>query len=43
MRGPIQILKELWTKEIQEEEVKTSYQYVVELRERLDQTLKMAK
>ena len=43
VRGPIQILKELWTKEIQEEEVKTSYQYVVELRERLDQTLKIAK
>ena len=43
VRGPIQILKELWTKEVQEEEVKTSYQYVVELRERLDQTLKIAK
>ena len=44
VRGPIQILKELlWTKELQEEEVKTSYQYVVELRERLDQTLKIAK
>ena len=43
VRGPIQILKELWTKEVQEEEVKTSYRYVVELRERLDQTLKIAK
>ncbi len=43
VRGPIQILKELWTKEVEEDEVKTSYQYVVELRERLDQTLKIAK
>ena len=43
VRGPIQILNELWTKEVQEEEVKTSYQYAVELRERLDQTLKIAK
>ena len=43
VRVPIQILKELWTKEVQEEGVTTSYQYVVELRERLDQTLKIAK
>ena len=41
-RGPIQILKELWTKEVQEEDVKASYQYVVELRERLI-TLKIDK
>ena len=43
VREPIQILKELWTKEVEEEEVMTRYQYVVELRERLDQTLKIAK
>ena len=43
VRGPIQILKGFWTIEVQEEEVKTSYQYVVELRKRLDQTLKIAK
>ena len=43
MRGPIQILKELWTKEVHEEDVKASYQYAVELRETLNQTLKIAK
>ena len=42
MRGPVQILKELWTKETDVPEVKTSYQYVLELRERLDDTMKIA-
>ena len=39
---PVQILKELWTKETDVSEVKTSYQYVLELRERLDDTMKIA-
>ena len=39
LRGPVQILKELWTEET---EIKTSYQYVSELRERLDNTMKNA-
>ena len=42
VRGPVQILKELWTKETNVPEVKTSYQYVLELRERLDDTMKIA-
>ena len=42
VRGPIQILKELWTEEVDVPEVTTSYQYVLELRERLDTTMKMA-
>ena len=42
VRGPVQILKELWTKETDVPEVKTSYQYVLELRERLDDTMKIA-
>ena len=42
VRGPIQILKELWTEEVDIPEVTTSYQYVLELRERLDTTIKMA-
>ena len=42
VRGPVQILKELWTKETDVLEVKTSYQYVLELRERLDDTMKIA-
>ena len=42
VRGPVQILKELWTGETDKTEVKTSYQYVFELRERLDNTMKIA-
>ena len=36
------ILKELWTKELEEPEVKNCYQYVFELREKLEDTLKLA-
>ena len=36
------ILKELWTKELEESEVKNSYQYVFELCEKLEDTLKLA-
>ena len=36
------ILKELWTKEVEEPQVKNSYQYVFELREKLEDTLKLA-
>ena len=42
VRGPMQILKELWTKEIKVPEVKTSYQYVVELREKLEEGIATA-
>ena len=42
VRGPVQILKESWTKETVVPDVKTSYQYVLELRERLDDTTKIA-
>ena len=42
VRGPVQILKELWIKETDAQEVRTSYQYMLELRERLDDTLKIA-
>ena len=38
VRGPMFILKELWTKELEEPEVKNSYQYVFELREKLEDT-----
>ena len=41
-RGPVQILKELWTGETDGTEVKTSYPYVFELRECLDNTMKIA-
>ena len=42
VRGPVQILKELWTGETGGTEIKTSYQYVFELQERLDDTMKIA-
>ena len=41
-RGPMFILKELWTEELEEPEVKNSYQYVFELHERLEDTLNLA-
>ena len=42
VRGPGTILKELWTKEVNIPEVKTSYEYVTELRESLRDSLKLA-
>ena len=42
VRGPMMILKELWTKEVQEPEIKSTYQYVLDLRERLEETCKLA-
>lgn len=42
VRGPMFILKELWTKELEQPEIKNSYQYVFELREKLEDTLKLA-
>ena len=42
VRGPGTILKELWTKEVNIPEVKTSYKYVIELREHLKDSLKLA-
>ena len=42
VRGPVQILKELWTGETDGTEIKTNNQYVFELRERLDNTMKIA-
>ena len=43
VRGPMQILRELWTEEVESPEVRTSYQYVFELRERLEETLELAR
>ena len=42
VKGPVQILKELWFEKEEVPEVTTSYQYVLELRERLDETMKLA-
>ncbi|XP_033761705.1 uncharacterized protein LOC117343459 [Pecten maximus] len=42
VRGPMMILRELWTKDIQDPDIKTTYQYVIDLKERLEETCKMA-
>ena len=36
VRGPMTILKELWTKEISDPELRSTYEYVVNLREILE-------
>ena len=36
------ILKDLWTAEVDSDETKTTYQYIVDLRERLENTCKLA-
>ena len=38
----MKILKELWTQEDVEQETKTTYQYVVDLRQRLEETCEFA-
>ena len=37
VRGPMAILRELWSGEVNDEQVLSTYQYVIELRERLEQ------
>lgn len=41
-RRPMKILKELWIKEVVEDEVKEAYNYLLEQRERIDETCAMA-
>lgn len=42
VRGPLTILREVWDRE-EKEEVKTTYQYVLDLRNRLEETCKWAR
>ena len=42
VRGPMAILRELWTKDIAEGDVKTTYQYVVDLRNWIEETCRLA-
>ena len=42
LRGPMTLLRELWTKEQLDEDVKTTYQYVCDLRDKLERTVKLA-
>ena len=37
------ILRELWSDEVNDEQALSTYQYVIELRERLEQTCKLAR
>ena len=43
VRGPMAILKEIWTKQKTEPDVKLTYQYVLELQERLQETCEVAR
>ncbi|XP_061190531.1 uncharacterized protein LOC133198457 [Saccostrea echinata] len=43
VKGPMSILKELWTRDIDDPQVRTTYQYVLDLRERLESTAELAR
>lgn len=43
VRGPLQVLRELWDNDEPNEEVKTTYTYVLDLAERLKSTCELAK
>ena len=43
VRGPMATLKDLWTDEVKQPEVRTTYQYVLELRQTLEDTLEVAR
>jgi hypothetical protein len=42
VRGPMSILRELWTEDIEEPEIKTTYQYVIDLRDKIEATCELA-
>ena len=43
VRGPLQILRELWDDDVPDMEVRTTYEYVIDLSDRLKETCNMAK
>lgn len=43
VRGPMSILREMWTSELKDPEVKSTYQYVIDLKERIAETCDLAK
>ena len=43
VRGPMTILKELWSGDVETTEVRSTYQFVLDLQERLEQTCKLAR
>ena len=42
VRGPMSILRDLWTEDVETPETKTVYQYVIDLKNRLEETCKLA-
>ena len=42
VRTRMTLLRKLWTDEEEDTEIKTAYQYVIDLRERLEETCKLA-
>ena len=42
VRGPMAILRELWTDKVEDEEVRSTYDYLINLRERLEHTCELA-
>ena len=42
VRTPMTLLRKLWTEEEEDTEVKAAYQYVIDLRERLEETCRLA-
>ncbi|RUS76607.1 hypothetical protein EGW08_015616 [Elysia chlorotica] len=42
VRGPMHILRQVWTTDVKEDDVRSRYQYVLELRERLEESGKLA-
>ena len=42
VRGPMSVMRELWTGEVDTAETKTTYQYIIDLKERLNETCEAA-
>ena len=43
VRGPLQLLRELWDDDVPDPEVRTTYQYVIDLSDRLRETCRVTK
>ena len=43
VRGPLNILRTIWTKEIKETQLENSYQYVLDLKGRIEETCRIAR
>ncbi|XP_038050657.1 uncharacterized protein LOC119723850 isoform X2 [Patiria miniata] len=43
VKGPLSILQDIWSEDTVDEDIKTTYQYVVDMRERLQSTCELAR